>query len=241
MDKGREFRFIANKVYTIPGKGVVVTGRVEKGSVSVGDEIGFIGTNGQMARAVVAAIEVSRRLVETAQAGEEASLLLEGARKDQIVQGTVLMELPEAPPGTVPSAPPESVRYETAEPPPSPSSPRPISPSSGWGRSVIYILIGLLILLALLFFQGKLDTKKWDPKKWDPRKKRASIQPSAVSDQLSYFFSSSLPGDRITIPPTLSLPLEGGGWGGGEIATLLSVARKDKCDCDPVSGGRRQG
>ena len=194
MDRAREFRFVANKVYTIPGRGVVVTGRVDKGSVSVGDEIGFIGTNGQMASAMVAAIEVSRRLVETAQTGEEASLLLEGARKDQIVQGTVLMELPEAPPGTVPSAPPEPVRYETAEPPPSPSSPRPISPSSGWGRSVIYILIGLLILLALLFFQGKLDTKKWDPKKWDPRKKRASIQPSAVSDQLSYLVSLSVSG-----------------------------------------------
>ena len=215
MDKGREFRFIANKVYTIPGKGVVVTGRVEKGSVSVGDEIGFIGTNGQMARAVVAAIEVSRRLVETAQAGEEASLLLEGARKDQIVQGTVLMEAPEAPPGPVPSAPPESVRYETAEPPPSPDSPRPISPSSGWGRSVIYILIGLLILLALMFFQGKLDTKKWDPKKWDPRKKRASIQPSALSDQLSHFLSSSLPGDRITMPPHPLPPPRGGRVGRG--------------------------
>jgi len=196
MDRAREFRFIANKVYTIPGKGVVVTGRVDKGSVSVGDEIGFIGTNGQMARAVVAAIEVSRRLVETAQAGEEASLLLEGARKDQIVQGTVLMDLPEAPPGPGAPAPAESVRYETAEPPPSPQSPKPIAPSSGLGRSVIYILVGLLILLALLFFQGKLDTKKWDPKKWDPRKKRTSTPPSAVSAQLSYF---------------IPLPLSGGG------------------------------
>ena len=194
MERAREFRFVANKVYTIPGKGVVVTGRVDKGSVSVGDEIGFIGTNGQMARAVVAAIEVSRRLVETAQAGEEASLLLEGARKDQIVQGTVLMDLPEAPPGPGAPAPAESVRYETAEPPPSPQSPKPIAPSSGLGRSVIYILVGLLILLALLFFQGKLDTKKWDPKKWDPRKKRTSTPPSAVSDPLSYFVPLPLSG-----------------------------------------------
>jgi hypothetical protein len=197
MEKGREFRFVTNKVYTIPGKGVVVSGRVDKGSVSVGDEIGFIGTNGQMASAVVAAIEVSRRLVETAQAGQEASLLLEGARKDQIVQGTVLMEAPEAPPQPVIPAGADTVRYDTGEP--SPSSPEPISPSSGWGRSILYILIGLLILLALLFSQGKLDPKKWDPRKWDPRKKRTSIQPSAVSDQLSYF-----------VPP---LPSEGEGKG----------------------------
>jgi len=194
MDRGREFRFVANKVYTIPGKGVVVAGRVDKGSVSVGDEIGFIGTNGQMASAVVAAIEVSRRLVQTAQAGEEASLLLEGTRKDQIVQGSVLMELPEAPPMPGAPAPAESVHYETAEPPPSPHSPKPIAPSSGLGRSVIYILIGFLILLALLFFQGKLDTKKWDPRKWDPRKKRTSTQPSAVSAQLSYFIPQPLSG-----------------------------------------------
>jgi hypothetical protein len=199
MERGREFRFVANRVYTIPGKGVVVSGRVDKGSVSVGDEIGFIGTNGQMAIAVVAAIEVSRRLVETAQAGEEASLLLEGARKDQIVQGTVLMEAPEAPPQPVIPAGADTVRYDTGEP--SPYSPESISPSSGWGRSILYILIGLLILLALLFSQGKLDTKKLDPRKWDPREKRTSIQPSGVSDQLSYF-----------VPP---LPSGGEGEGRG--------------------------
>jgi hypothetical protein len=195
MDKGREFRFVANKVYTIPGKGVVVTGRVEKGSVSVGDEIGFIGLDGQMAGAGVAAIEVSRRLVEAAQAGQEASLLLEGVRKGQIVQGTVLMELPEAPPGPVAPGPAEPVGYKTAEPPPSPYSPRPIAPSSGWGRSVMVILVGLLFLLALLFFQGKLDTNKENPRKWDPQKKRTGVQLSVDGDPLSYFFRSSLAGD----------------------------------------------
>lgn len=195
MDKGREFRFVANKVYTIPGKGVVATGRVEKGSVSVGDEIGFIGLDGQMAGAGVAAIEVSRRLVEAAQAGQEASLLLEGVRKGQIVQGTVLMELPEAPPGPVAPGPAEPVGYKTAEPPPSPYSPRPIAPSSAWGRSVMVILVGLLFLLALLFFQGKLDTNKGNPRKWDPEKKRTSVQLSVDGDPLSYFFRSFLAGD----------------------------------------------
>jgi len=213
MERARDFRFVANKVYTIPGKGVVVTGRVDKGSVSVGDEIGFIGTSGQMTGAVVAAIEVSRRLVETAQAGEEASLLLEGVRKDQIVQGTVLMEAPEASPRPVTPAAAGTVQYETAEPSPLPQSPAPISPSSGWGRSVMYILIGLLILLALLFFQGKLDSEKWDPRKWDPRKKRASIEPSAAGDQLSY----------SVLSPGINARLRGhGGY-------------------DPVSGGRREG
>ena len=187
MDRAREFRFVANKVYTIPGRGVVVTGRVEKGAVSVGDKVGFLGTDGQMASATVAAVEVSRRLVEEAQAGQEASLLLEGARKNQINQGTVLVEAQEASPMTVTPAPvpAETVRYEKAEAPPPPSSARPIDPSPGLGRFVIFILVGLLILLLLLFSQGKLDREKLDPRKWDPKRKLASIQRSPNSFQQS--------------------------------------------------------
>jgi len=187
MDKAREFRFVANKVYTIPGKGVVVTGRVEKGAVSVGDEVGFLGTDGQMTRATVAAIEVSRRLVEEAQAGQEASILLEGARKNQITPGTVLMEAPQAPPKSVTPAPAETVRYERAAPPPSPSSPRPIAPSSGMGRFVFFILIAVFIIFLLLFAQGKVDKQKLDPRRWDPKKKLTGIQPSPDSFQPSAF------------------------------------------------------
>ncbi len=178
MDRAREFRFVANKVYTIPGKGVVVTGRVEKGAVSVGDEIGFIGTDGQMTRATVTAIEVSRRLVEEAQAGQEASILLEGTRKNQITPGAVLMEAPEAPPMPVTPAPAQTVRYTRDEPPPPPSSAKPISPASGLGRFFFLILIGVFVLFLLLFAQGKVDKQKLDPRRWDPKKKLTSIQPS---------------------------------------------------------------
>ncbi len=194
MKKGLEFRFVANKVYTIPGRGTVVTGKVERGSVSVGDEIGFIGSDGQLSRAVVSAIEVSRRLVEEAQAGQEASLLLEGSRKGQIVQGTVLMEVPEAAPVPVSPAAAETGPSEPVPPSyPSPA-PKPIAPSSGLGRFILYILVGLLILFAILFIQGRLDPKNWDPRKWDPKKKRASIQRSAVTDPLSYFIPLSVSG-----------------------------------------------
>jgi hypothetical protein len=187
MKKGLEFRFVANKVYTIPGRGTVVTGKVERGSVSVGDEIGFIGSDGQLSRAVVSAIEVSRRLVEEAQAGQEASLLLEGSRKGQIVQGTVLMEAPEAAPVPVSPVAAETSPPEPASPSyPSPTTPKPIAPSAGVGRFIIYILIGLLILFAFLFTQGKLDPKNWSPEKWDPEKKRTSIQRSACSSPASF-------------------------------------------------------
>jgi hypothetical protein len=196
MKKGLEFRFVANKVYSIPGRGMVVTGKVERGSVSVGDEIGFIGSDGQLSRAGVSAIEVSRRLVEEAQAGQEASLLLEGSRKGQIVQGTVLMEVPETAPAT---APVSTAATETGPSEPVPPSypspaPEPIAPSSGVGRFIIYILVGLLILFAFLYLQGKLDPENWDPRKWDPKKKRTSIQPLVVSDRLSYFVPLSVSG-----------------------------------------------
>jgi hypothetical protein len=192
---------VANKVYTIPGRGTVVTGKVERGSVSVGDEIGFIGSDGQLSRAVVSAIEVSRRLVEEAQAGQEASLLLEGSRKGQIVQGTVLMEVPEAAPVPVSPVAAETGPSEPA-PPSYPSSvPKPIAPSSGVGRFIIYILVGLLILLLLLLLQGKLDLQNLDPRKLDPRKKRTSIQPSAVSIQ---------PADLLPLPLAVGAEKDGG-------------------------------
>ena len=194
MKKGLEFRFVANKVYTIPGRGTVVTGKVERGSVSVGDEIGFIGSDGQLSRAAVSAIEVSRRLVEEAQAGQEASLLLEGSRKGKIVQGTVLMEVPEAAPVPVSPVAAETGPSEPAPPSYPSSAPKPIAPSSGVGRFIIYILVGLLILFAFLYIQGKLDPQNWDPRKWDPKKKRTSIQPLVVSDRLSYFIPLSVSG-----------------------------------------------
>jgi hypothetical protein len=186
MDNRREFRFVANKVYTIPGRGTVVTGKIEKGAVSVGDEIGFIGSDGQLSRGSVTAIEVSRRLVEEAQAGQEASLLLDGLRKGQIVQGTVLMEAPEAAPVPVSPAAAETGPSEAVSPSYPSSVPKPIAPSSGVGRFVIYILIGLLILFLLLLLRGELDLQNWDPRKLDPRKKRTSVHLFMVSNPLPY-------------------------------------------------------
>ena len=187
MDQEREFRFVAEKVYSIPGKGVVVTGRVEAGLVSVGDEIGFLGMDGKYVAALVIAIEVSRRLVEVAEAGNEASLLLQGVKKERITTGAIFTALPEAPPLPVVSSPPsvtpspsEAVPRVAPSPPPVPYSARPIHPSSTFGRTAFFIVIGILILLLLLFYQGK-----WDPKKWDPRRKLAGIQNSAISFQPS--------------------------------------------------------
>ncbi len=179
MDQARDIQFVTVKAYTIPGRGVVVTGRVERGSVSVGDEIGFLGTDGNYVSATVNAIEVARRLVETAEAGSEASLLLQGIKKDQVPAGTVLTSVPGGPPAPVaptPSGPQGEASYETVSPSTSsPYSTRPIHPKSSSWRTVVWIVIGLLILLLLAIYEGRWDPRKFDPKKWDPRKKLTGI------------------------------------------------------------------
>jgi hypothetical protein len=179
VDQTREFRFVAEKAYSIPGRGVVVTGRVEKGLVSVGDEIGFLGMEGRYVAALVIAIEVSRRLVEVAEAGQEASLLLQGIKKEQVTTGTILTALPEAAPAPVTPSPSERIPSQITAPPstPSPYEARPIHPSSSFWRTAFYVVIGIVILLLLLYAQGR-----WDPKKWDPRRKLAAIELSERRD-----------------------------------------------------------
>jgi len=168
------FRFKVEKVFTIPGRGVVVSGKIEEGRVAVGQSVGFLGADGQWTIAVVMAIEVARRLVEEAEGGQQASLLLEGVKKNQIAIGTVLLD---PPPSSVPVETPQ--RRQTSEPAVTVQTPPPpeisgipdvprggaIQPSSGLWRAAIILLIGAFIILALLFFQGK----------WDPMKRRTGV------------------------------------------------------------------
>lgn len=154
MNEKIRFRFTVEKLYTLPGRGTVVTGRVEEGTIPVGASIGFLGPEGKWVTGVVAAIEVSQRLVEEAQAGQTASMLLEGIAKKQLQPGIVLTEVSEIP------APSAAAVYETAvspqlEPTPLPASASPIHPTSGLGRTALFVLVGILIVLALLYFQQR--------------------------------------------------------------------------------------
>jgi hypothetical protein len=162
----------------------VVTGKVEEGSISVGTEVGFLATDGKWISALVVAIEISRRLVEEAKAGQRASILLEGVKKDQIALGTVLQDVPVAPvPISSPPAQPPAPPVATT---PLPTSwGEPIHPPSSLWRTVLFIIIGVLVILGILYLQGKWDPKKWDPKKWDPRKRITSIRPLPDSDRQS--------------------------------------------------------
>jgi hypothetical protein len=173
------FRFKVEKAFTVPGRGVVVSGKVEEGKVSVDQVVGFLDTGGQWRNAVVAAIEVEQRLAEEAQAGERASLLLSGVKKKQVPAGTVLLEPP--PEADAPTArraepaPEPAVRTSYPAAPKIPTSAhapsaRPIEPASGSWRLALLLAAGLLILLLLLFSLGKLD----------PLKKRVETRPARI-------------------------------------------------------------
>lgn len=151
---GSGFRFIAEEVFSIPGRGVVVTGRVEDGSVSVGQEIGFLGTDGKWTSALVIGIEVSRRLVEEANAGQRASILLQGVKKDQITLGTVLLEVPAAP-APLPSPPPQPYSPAPDLVPSTPSYGKAIHPPSSLWRTIFFLILGILIIWALFYLRAK--------------------------------------------------------------------------------------
>jgi hypothetical protein len=163
------FRFKVEKAFTVPGRGVVVSGKIEEGKVAVEQVIGFLETTGQWKNVVVVAIEVEQRLVEEAQAGQRASLLLEGVKKKQIPIGTIFLEPPQGPASRMAdqTEPMSDPIVQTPSPaaskipvPVQGPSGRPIQPSSGSWRLAILLLAGLLIILLLLFSQGKLDPLK---------------------------------------------------------------------------------
>jgi translation elongation factor EF-Tu-like GTPase len=116
------FRFRVEKSFSIPGRGVVVSGKVEEGKVAVEQVIGFLEATGQWKNVMVVAIEVEHRLVEEAEAGQQASLLLDGVKKNQIAIGTILLDPPQ---GSVSKEAyqPESVS-EPAFPARTPAGPR---------------------------------------------------------------------------------------------------------------------
>jgi hypothetical protein len=189
-EEGR-YRFTAEESFSIPGRGVVVTGKVEEGSISVGAKIGFLATDGKWISALVVAIEISRRLVEEAKAGQRASILLQGVKKEQIALGTVLQDVPIAP-VPISSAPAQPSSPPVAAAPPTTSGGEPIHPSSSSWRTILFIIIGILVILGILYLQGKWDPKKWDPKKWDPRKRITSIQPLQQSASKNFRHFSAL-------------------------------------------------
>jgi elongation factor Tu len=85
------FRMTVHDVFNIRGRGTVVTGQVEAGTLKVGDEIN-IGRQGAASMSVVVAgIEMLRNQITQAQAGDNVGVLLRGVEKQDVQRGDTLM------------------------------------------------------------------------------------------------------------------------------------------------------
>ncbi len=77
-------------VFTITGRGTVVTGRVEQGVVKVGEEVEIVGIRPTTSKTVVTGVEMFRKLLDQGQAGDNIGVLLRGTRRDDVERGQVL-------------------------------------------------------------------------------------------------------------------------------------------------------
>ncbi|MFA5732262.1 MAG: elongation factor Tu, partial [Acidithiobacillus sp.] len=76
-------------VFSISGRGTVVTGRIERGIVKIGDEIEIIGIH-NTAKSIVTGVEMFRKILDQGQAGDNVGVLLRGTKKDDVERGQVL-------------------------------------------------------------------------------------------------------------------------------------------------------
>ena len=83
-------------VFTITGRGTVATGRVERGTVKINDEVEIIGLSQERKKTVITGVEMFRKLLDQAEAGDNVGLLLRGIDRKEIERGQVL-----AKPGTI--------------------------------------------------------------------------------------------------------------------------------------------
>ena len=95
-DTDKPFLMPVEDVFTITGRGTVATGRVERGTLHLNEELEIVGIKEDTQKTVVTGIEMFRKLLDEAQAGDNIGALLRGINRDQIVRGQIL-----AKPGTV--------------------------------------------------------------------------------------------------------------------------------------------
>jgi elongation factor Tu len=91
-DHDQPFLMPIEDVFSITGRGTVVTGRVERGILKVGDTIDIIGMQEEKQTTTVTGIEMFRKLLDQAEAGDNAGVLLRGTKKDDVERGMVLVK-----------------------------------------------------------------------------------------------------------------------------------------------------
>ncbi len=98
-DKDKPFLMPIEDVFSISGRGTVVTGRIERGKIKVGEEVEIVGLRPTQ-KTVVTGVEMFRKLLDYGEAGDNVGCLLRGTKKEDVERGQVLAKTGSIPPHT---------------------------------------------------------------------------------------------------------------------------------------------
>ena len=87
--KDKPFQMPVEDVFTISGRGTVVTGRIEQGVVNIGDEVEILGIR-EPQKTVCTGVEMFRKILDSGEAGDNVGVLLRGTKRDEVERGQVL-------------------------------------------------------------------------------------------------------------------------------------------------------
>ncbi len=89
-DVDKPFLMPIEDIFTITGRGTVVTGRVQRGKITIQEPVEIVGIHPEIKQTVITGIEMFRKLLDEAQAGDNVGLLLRGVQKDEVERGQVV-------------------------------------------------------------------------------------------------------------------------------------------------------
>ena len=89
-DKDKPFLMPIEDVFSITGRGTVVTGRVDRGMIKTSDEVEIVGFTDRSRKTVATGVEMFRKILDQAEAGDNIGVLLRGIDRESVEQGQVL-------------------------------------------------------------------------------------------------------------------------------------------------------
>ena len=91
-DKDKPFLMPIEDVFSITGRGTVVTGRIERGVINVNEKVEIVGIREEKQETTITGVEMFRKLLDTGEAGDNVGLLLRGTGKDEVERGMVVIK-----------------------------------------------------------------------------------------------------------------------------------------------------
>jgi elongation factor Tu len=91
-DVEKPFLMPVEDVFSITGRGTVVTGRIERGVIHTGEEVEIIGIKEKATKTIVTGVEMFHKILDEGQAGDNAGLLLRGTKREDVERGQVIIK-----------------------------------------------------------------------------------------------------------------------------------------------------